>query len=70
MSKKAGGKAVGDKAKVPDLVQPVQDQDDQEEEEEEEEEEVDEVPMPSRHWYSLVCYGLPNLVVLTPSGKN
>jgi len=69
-SKKAGGKATGDKstktvdkAKVPE---PAQSPD--EEEEEEEDEEMDEVPEPSRWWYSLVCYGMPNLVVT--SGKN
>ena len=67
--KAGGGKAVDGKAtkmdKVPEPVQsPVID------EEEEEEEETDEVPAASRHSYSLVCYGLPNLVVVAQPSKN
>ena len=69
-SKKAGGRTTktGDKSKVPEQNQTHGV--DEEEEEEEEEEEMADVPAPVRHWYSLVCYGLPNLVVVTQSGKN
>jgi len=73
-SKKTGGKdkddktaKMGNKARVPE---PVQSPGINEEEEEEEEEEMDEVEVPSRYWYSLVCYGLPNLVIVTQPGKN
>ena len=73
-SKKAGAKAadgkatkMGDKAKV---SEPAQSPGIHSEEEEEEEEEMVEAPVPSRYWYSLICYGLPNLVVVTQSGKN
>ena len=79
MSKKGGGKATDtkktDKAKVPEpakVSEPVQSPgiNPDEEEDEEEEEEMDEGPMPTRYWYSLVCYGLPNLVVVTQPGKS
>jgi len=73
-SKKAGGKAAddkaaktGNKAKVPEPAQSHGSLE-KEEDEEEEEEMMDEIVVPSRHWYSLICYGLPNLVVTT--GKN
>lgn len=70
--KKAGGKATDEKAaktddkhKVPEPVpSPVV-----RDEEQEEENKVDEVPVPSRYWYNLVCYGLPNLIVSTQSSK-
>jgi len=72
-SKKAGVKASDSKvaktdnrAKVPEPTQsPVVDED-----EEEEEQEMDEVPVASRNSYSLVCYGLPNLVVVAQPSKN
>jgi len=75
-SKKAGGKAAADgkatkmdiRAKVPEPVQsPAIDE---EEEEEEEEEETDEVAAASRYSFSLVCYGLPNLVVVAQPSKS
>lgn len=76
MSKKGGaaGKAregaatkMADKPKVPEPVQSPEIHPDEDEEEEEEEEMQDVAPVPSRYWFSLVCYGLPNLAV---SGKN
>jgi len=57
------------KAKAPEPVQsPGIPPDD--DEEEEEEEEMEDAVVPSRYWYSLVCYGLPNLAVATQPGKN
>ena len=77
MSKKGGGKArEGAVTKMADKSKAAPEPDQSsgihldEEEEEEEEEEVDEAPVPSRNWYSLICYGLPNLVVVTQPSKN
>lgn len=68
-SKKAGGKATSDKAaKTADKAKVLEPAQSPDEDEEEEDEEMDEVPVPSRWWYSLICYGMPNLVVT--SGKN
>jgi len=76
--KKGAGGAGKAESKPDDMAkataEPAQSQGVQEDEEqEEEEEEPDElhlVALPIRHSYSLVCYGLPNLVVATQSGKN
>jgi len=72
--KKAGGKAVDSKAtkmdKMPEKPEQVQSPTMDEAEEEEEEEETDEVPVTSRHSFSLVCYGLPNLVVVAQPSKS